>query len=86
MINAAVTSIATQASVGLVNNQGDISKTVKDLGSKDSVKSLAIAVVTAGLMDTVGASLNIKLNDMPKLEEFVNNFVRGLVQISSVVR
>lgn len=78
MINTALTSLATQSSISLINNGGDIGQTLKELGSKESVKSLAIAVVTAGLMDTVGASLNIKLNDMPKLEGFVNNFVRGV--------
>ncbi|MEG1708610.1 MAG: DUF637 domain-containing protein [Acinetobacter sp.] len=88
MINAALTSLATQASIGLVNNQGDISKTLKELGSKESIKSLATAVVTAGLVDKVGASLNIKLNDMPQLEKFANNFVQGVSSniISSTVQ
>ncbi|OLV62088.1 hemagglutinin, partial [Acinetobacter baumannii] len=46
MANAAITSLATQASVGLINNGGDIGKTLKDLGSKDSIKNLAASVVT----------------------------------------
>lgn len=76
--NAAVTSLATQASVSLINNGGDLGATLKDLGSKDSIRNLATAVVTAGIMDKVGASLNIKLNDMPKLEHFTNNFIQGV--------
>lgn len=76
--NAAVTSLATQASVSLINNGGDLGATLKDLGSKDSVRNLATAVVTAGIMDKVGASLNIKLNDMPRLENFANNFIHGV--------
>lgn len=77
MINAAVTSIATQASVGLVNNQGDISKTVKDLGSKDSVKNLAASVVTAGLLSQVGSVLNIKdISGFPT--RLLNNFTTAV--------
>ncbi|MDO7467043.1 DUF637 domain-containing protein [Acinetobacter baumannii] len=78
MANAAITSLATQASVGLINNGGDIGKTLKDLGSKDAVKSLATSVVTAGLMSQVSTALNINLNDMPRLEKIANNFVQGV--------
>ncbi|MCH7314474.1 DUF637 domain-containing protein [Acinetobacter sp. ANC 3882] len=56
MINAAVTAIASQASVGLVNNQGDISKTLQQLGSKDSIKSLATSVITVGILDKIGGT------------------------------
>ena len=76
--NAAVTSLATQASVSLINNGGDLGATLKDLGSKDSIRNLATAVVTAGIMDKAGASLNIKFNDMPRLENFANNFIQGV--------
>jgi len=78
MINTALTSLATQSSISLINNGGDISQTLKELGSKESVKNLAVAVVTAGLTATVGANLNIELKDMPKIEEFANNFVKGV--------
>ncbi|WP_288432316.1 DUF637 domain-containing protein [uncultured Acinetobacter sp.] len=76
MINAAVTSIATQASVGLVNNQGDISKTVKDLGSKDSVKNLAASIVTAGLLSEVGLVLKIDTSGFPT--RLLNNFTTAV--------
>ncbi|MGS0707714.1 two-partner secretion domain-containing protein [Acinetobacter sp. ANC 3781] len=78
MANAAVTSLATQASIGLINNGGDLGATLKELGSKDSIKNLATAVITAGLMDKVGASLNIEFNDLPRLENFANNFIQGV--------
>lgn len=78
MANAAITSLAAQASIGLINNGGDIGKTLKDLGSKDSIKNLAASVVTAGLMSQVGTTLNIKLNDMPRLERLTNNFIQGV--------
>ncbi|MDR6796645.1 DUF637 domain-containing protein, partial [Acinetobacter calcoaceticus] len=60
MVNAALTSIATQASIGLVNNQGNVTQTLKDLGSKDTVKNLATAVVTAGLLDKVGGTATME--------------------------
>ncbi|WP_159152705.1 two-partner secretion domain-containing protein [Acinetobacter johnsonii] len=78
MINTALTSLATQSSISLINNGGDISQTLKELGSKESIKNLAAAVATAGLMDTVGASLNIKISEMPRLENFANNFIQGV--------
>ncbi|MDC5586888.1 DUF637 domain-containing protein [Acinetobacter baumannii] len=78
MANAAITSLATQASVSLINNGGNIGKTLKELGSKDAVKSLATSVVTAGLMSQVSTALNINLNDMPRLEKIANNFVQGV--------
>lgn len=56
MINAAFTAIASQASVGLINNQGDISKTLQQLGSKDSIKSLATSVITVGILDKIGGT------------------------------
>lgn len=60
MINAALTSLASQTSVSLVNNQGDVAKTLKDLGSKDSVKNLATSVVTAGLLDKIGGTATME--------------------------
>lgn len=54
MVNAALTSIATQSSVSLMNNSGDLGKTFKELGSQESIKSLATSVVTVGILDKIG--------------------------------
>ena len=43
---AAVTTLATQASISLINNQGDIGKTLNDLDSSDSVKALVTVMVS----------------------------------------
>ncbi|WP_269915490.1 two-partner secretion domain-containing protein [Acinetobacter sp. HY1485] len=67
MLNAAVTSLATQASISLVNNGGDLSKTFKDLGKKEAVKSLVTSVVTAGVLNGLGNTSFMK--DMSKLTE-----------------
>jgi filamentous hemagglutinin len=71
---AAVTTLASQATVSLINNGGDISKTLKDLGSKDSVRNLATSVVTAGLLSQVGASLNLKPDSAYFPDRLMNNF------------
>lgn len=88
MINAGLTALATQASISAVNNGGDLSKVLKELGSKDSVKSLVTTVVTVGIMDSIGASFDIKLKDMPQLEKMANGFVQGVSSniISSTVQ
>ena len=78
MANAAITSLATQASVGLINNGGDIGKTLKDLGSKDSVKNLAASVVTAGLLNGVATNLNISSNAI--VNDIANNMATGMIQ------
>ncbi|MGR3806839.1 two-partner secretion domain-containing protein [Pasteurella testudinis] len=55
MLNAAMTSLVTQASISTINNRGDLGKVFKELGSKSAVKSLATAVVTAGALSKVQA-------------------------------
>jgi large exoprotein involved in heme utilization and adhesion len=52
-LNAGFTSLVTTAGVSFVNNGGDIGQTLKDLGDKDNVKNLLIAMGTGG----VGASV-----------------------------
>ncbi|WHR58516.1 two-partner secretion domain-containing protein [Acinetobacter haemolyticus] len=76
--NAALLSLTTQASISLINNGGNLSATFKELGSKDSVKSLAITVVTAGLVEGLSTSLKIDLNGFPTVEKIANNFVQGV--------
>ncbi|WP_120430490.1 two-partner secretion domain-containing protein [Acinetobacter baylyi] len=78
MTQAAVTSLATQASVSLINNGGDLGKTLKDLGSKDSVKNLAASVVTAGLLSQVGSALNLKPDTSGFSARLLNNFTTAV--------
>lgn len=53
MANAAITSLAAQASITLVNNQGDIGKTLKDLSNSDTARAALAAAITAGAMANV---------------------------------
>ncbi len=76
--NAALLSLTTQASISLVNNGGDITQTLKDLGSKESVKSLAATVVTAGLMSQLGSTLNLKPDSALLTDRLINNFTSSV--------
>lgn len=78
MANAFVTSLASQASVSLINNGGDLGKTLKDLGSKDSVRNLAASVVTAGLLSQVSTALNLKPDSSLLSDRLINNFTTSV--------
>uniref|UniRef100_UPI002AD20068 two-partner secretion domain-containing protein n=1 Tax=Halothiobacillus sp. TaxID=1891311 RepID=UPI002AD20068 len=54
ILNTAVTTLASQASVSLINNQGNVGKTLHDLGSSANLRQLATAVVTAGVLNEIG--------------------------------
>jgi hypothetical protein len=49
MANAAFTSLAAQASITLINNKGDVGKTLKEMGNSQTVKSMIIAAGVAGV-------------------------------------
>jgi filamentous hemagglutinin len=49
MANAAFTSLAAQASITLVNNKGDVGKTLKEMGNSQTVKNMIIAAGVAGV-------------------------------------
>ena len=53
--NAAMATLASQAAVTLINNKGDISKTLKQLASSATIRSMATAALTAG----IGAQLGL---------------------------
>ncbi len=47
--NAAGIALQTQAVITLINNKGDISKTLKDMASSDTIRNMATAALTAGV-------------------------------------
>ena len=53
--NAAMATLASQAAVTLINNKGDITKTLKDMSSSDTLRSMATSALTAG----IGAQLGL---------------------------
>ncbi len=48
-LKAGVGNLINQASVSLVNNQGDLGATLQDLGSNSSLRALVTSMVSAGL-------------------------------------
>ena len=58
--NAAFSSLAAQASIMLINNKGDVGKTLKDMANSQTVKNTIIAAGVAGMTsytDTWGSTL-----------------------------
>ncbi|MET3442248.1 filamentous hemagglutinin [Variovorax paradoxus] len=55
-VTAGLTTLATQASIALINNQGDIGGALHDLGSSANVHSLLTAIITGGVLS--GLSMN----------------------------
>ncbi len=52
-LNAGFTAASSQAAVTLVNNKGDVGKTLQDLGKIDSVKNIITSAVTAGALQNL---------------------------------
>ncbi|USH03734.1 DUF637 domain-containing protein [Grimontia kaedaensis] len=52
---AGLNAIQTQLVVGLLANGGDLGKTLKDVTSSDSLRSIATSMVTAGVMSHINA-------------------------------
>ena len=53
-LNAGFSSLASTAAVSLVNNGGDLGKTLNDLGSSESIKGTVAAMLTAGVASNFG--------------------------------
>lgn len=58
---AGMTSLVSQAAVTLVENQGNLSKTLKSLGSSSSVKSLATSMVIGGALAGFDEVMNVSV-------------------------
>jgi hypothetical protein len=60
VINAGFTALASEAAVSFANNKGDIGKTLQDLGSKESVKSVVASMLTAGVGQAYAGTYNVE--------------------------
>ena len=73
--NAAGIALQTQAVIMLINNKGNISKTLKDMASSDTIRNMATAALTAG----VGAKLGLAGSpDYDFSKNLANGIGRGL--------
>jgi filamentous hemagglutinin len=80
MANAAFTSLASQAAISFVNNKGDIGKTLKDLGSSQTVKATIAAALTAGVLEKLGATGTMK--DLAEKTGFSEKLTYNLINAS----
>ncbi|MET3518132.1 filamentous hemagglutinin family protein [Pseudacidovorax sp. 1753] len=75
-VAAGISALASQAAVSLINNQFDLSKTFKDLGSSSSVHSLVTAILTGGAL----AGLNMNPTGMATAGSGAQSFATQLGQ------
>jgi len=73
-VTAGMSSLAAQAAVALVENQGNMSKTLAALGSSSSVKSLATSMVIGGALAGFDKVMNVDVpSEQAKLPALVKN-------------
>ena len=77
MANAAFSSLAAQASITLVNNKGDIDKTLKDLSNSSTAKATLAAMLTAGVLDKMGATTT--MSELTKSGGFADKLTYNLI-------
>src|SRR5688572_3570156 len=54
MTSAGFTSLVSQTTVSAINNQGNLTKALKDLKTPEQIRTLAMAVASAGLVHEIG--------------------------------
>ncbi|WP_300002421.1 DUF637 domain-containing protein [uncultured Cedecea sp.] len=73
-VTAGMSSLAAQAAVALVENQGNLSKTLAALGSSSSVKSLATSMVIGGALAGFDKVMDVEVTpDKAKLPALVRD-------------
>jgi filamentous hemagglutinin len=87
-VTAGVQTLAAQAAISLVNNKGDIGKTLEDLGNSDTVKAVVGSMLIAGVASytdmwgrTLGETGNKLLESVPERAGAyaLNTFIKGAV-------
>jgi hypothetical protein len=76
-LNAGFSALAAGAAVSFVNNGGDIGKVLKDLGSQESLKSIALAMVSVGVLSELNAGLG--LDKVTVNDGFTANLNKALI-------
>jgi hypothetical protein len=87
-INAGFSTLASQAAVSIINNQGDIGQTLNDLGKSENVKATIAAMLSAGIgqglantqyMGGVHTSANTALSTSSLLAKLELNLINTTV-------
>lgn len=78
-IEAGLSGLANQASISLINNQGDLGAVLRELGSADSIRGLVTAMISAGLGTHLMAQAGV-LPDLPVEAALADRLARELQQ------
>jgi hypothetical protein len=76
-INAGFTALASQAAISMINTQGDIGKTLDQLGKEESIKNLVFTMLTAGALGSLSESL--KLDQINAQSSFTANVGKNAI-------
>ena len=79
-LNAGFAGLASSASVSLINNGGDIGKTLRELGSKDSLKNLLVSMATAGALNGLSNTLTLGGQTLANITPQTANFGANLAK------
>jgi filamentous hemagglutinin len=63
-VAAGITTLASQAAVSIINNQGDLGKTLNDMGQSQNIKALVTAMVTAGALSELNQAVSVGGNSL----------------------
>jgi filamentous hemagglutinin len=80
--NAAVQSFNTQAALHLANNQGNLGKTLRQLGRSDTVKAILTSTISAGIADHLAGIAGLKTVD-PKTLELSQRLTRQFLKATT---
>ena len=82
---AALISISQKASISLINNQGDIKATLKELGSKQNIKQMTFAIASAGIGSKINQTLSKSLGvgDIANSHNFSHKISKGIANATS---
>ncbi|MGN6671450.1 MAG: DUF637 domain-containing protein, partial [Candidatus Nucleicultricaceae bacterium] len=76
-------TLSTQAVIGMINNGGNIFKTLEDMASPDTLRSLAISVATAGLTNEFSIMSGVPIH--PKGVEFVDHLQSRMLHMADQI-
>ncbi|MHB0991233.1 MAG: hemagglutinin repeat-containing protein [Burkholderiales bacterium] len=77
-ISTGITAISSQTAISLIDNGGDVGATLKQLGSSQSIRNIATAMLTAGAVSEVANLAN--LSTVTAQSSFAANAELGIVR------
>ena len=76
MADGGVSSLCSQTAVALVNHQGDVLETLRDLGSQKAILQLCTEVASAGAVSSLSQALELPLRPQGLEQHLAQNLVQ----------